>query len=30
VEIVCARAGIPLLASLEEALHRVRLKLGPC
>ena len=30
VEIVCARAGVPLLGSLEEALVRVRMKLGPC
>ena len=30
VEIVCARAGVPLLATLDEALDRVRKKLGPC
>lgn len=30
VEIVCARFGVPLLASLDEALVRVKKKLGPC
>lgn len=30
VEVVCARYGVPLLASLDEALSRVKKKLGPC